>query len=468
MADAPALPDGLVAVVKRDCPTCVLVAPVLAELERAGAALTVYTQDDPDFPAEVTVRRDDRTLEVSFLHGIETVPTLLRVEGGREADRTEGWSRPAWEAFTGVSGLGGDLPEHRPGCGSLSVDPSLVDELRVRFEGGVLHARRLELASLEDEIEAIFERGWTDGLPVVPPTEARVLRMLEGTDRDPQEIVATVPPQLVPCTVEKVAINAVMAGCKPEYLPVVLAAVEAACTDQFNIHGLLCTTYYSGPLVIVNGPLATRIGMNSGHNVLGQGNRANSTIGRALQLVIRNVGGGHPGRHGIDRSAFGAPSKVGWSIAENEADLPPGWVPMSVEAGFDAGVDTVSLFAGHGPSAVVDQLARTADDLIGAFVRKVGSNFDPKFFARRLDNLLLIIGPEHGRVFAEDGWDKARIRAELNERLFRDAGLDVPSPRWDAPAIVFAGGDAGLFSALIEGWVSGPTGSQMICHPIRT
>ncbi|MEZ5266123.1 MAG: hypothetical protein R2755_31030 [Acidimicrobiales bacterium] len=159
---------------------------------------------------------------------------------------------------------------------------------------------------------------------------------------------------------------------------------------------------------------------------------------------------------------------MGWSIAENEAELPAGWVPMSVEAGFAAGENTMSLFAGHGPSAVVDQLSRTPEDLIEALVRKVASNFDPKFFARRLDNLLLIIGPEHGRVFAEGGWDKARVRAELNQRIFAAHGIDVPEPRWDAPAIVFAGGDAGLFSALIEGWVSGPTGSQMICHPIRT
>ena len=464
---AAALADGVIAVVKRDCPTCELVAPVLAELERRGVALTVYTQDDPAFPEGVTRLLHDEDLAVSYHHAIETVPTLLRVEAGQESARTEGWSRPAWEQLTGIDGLGTGLPEHRPGCGSLSVDPAIADQLRVRFEGGILHARRLELASLEDEMEALVEREWTDGLPVVPPTEARVLRMLEGTLRSPDEIVAVVPPQLVPCTVEKVAINAVMAGCKPEYLPVVLAAVEAACTDTFNIHGLLCTTYFSGPLLIVNGPLADCIGMASGHNVLGQGNRANSTIGRALQLVIRNVGGGRPGRHGIDRSAFGAPSKLGWAISENEADLPAGWVPMSVEAGYPVGTDTVALFAGHGPSAVVDQLSRRAEDLIEAFVRKVSANID-LFFARRIDNMLLVIGPEHGRVFAEDGWDKARIRAELNERVFAQIGKPAPAPRWDGPAIVYAGGDAGLFSALIEGWVSGPTGSQMICHPIRT
>jgi hypothetical protein len=287
-----------------------------------------------------------------------------------------------------------------------------------------------------------------------------VLRMLEGTRRDPQEIVATIPPELVDATVEKVAVNAVMAGCKPDYLPVVLAAVEAACTDHFNIHGLLCTTYFSGPVLIVNGPIARRIGMNSGHNVLGQGNRANATIGRALQLVVRNVGGGRPGTNGIDRAAFGSPSKYTWFFAENEADLPAGWLPLSVEAGRAAGTDTVTLFAGHGPSAVVDQASRRAEDLIETFAHRVRASVDP-FFARRLDNMLFVVGPEHGRVFSESGWDKARVRGELNRRVFADSRHGVPEPAWNAPGIVFAGGDAGLFSAMIEGWVAGPTGSQM-------
>lgn len=465
--DAPALPDGIVAVVKADCPTCELVVPVLGQLAGAGLPLTVFSQDDPTFPPTLSPH-DDTELAVSYHHGIETVPTLLRVAGGQEQERTEGWSRDNWERLTGVSGLGEGLPDMRPGCGSLSVDPTIADRLRVRFEGGILHSRRVELALLEDEVEALYDRGWSDGLPVVAPTEARVLRMLEGTTRDPQDVVAIVPPDLIPVTVEKVAVNAVMAGCKPEYLPVVLACVEAACTDHFNIHGLLCTTYFSGPLVMVNGPIARRIGMNASNNVLGQGNRANSAIGRALQLVVRNVGGGRPGRDGIDRAAFGAPSKIGWAIAENEDELPPGWVPLSVEAGRELGTNTVTLFAGHGPSAVVDQLSRTPEELIEIFVRHVMLRNDPRFFARRLDSLVLVIGPEHGRVFAEGGWDKARVRAELNERAFTAAGRPVPEPRWDAPAIVFAGGDAGLFSALIEGWVSGPLGSQMINWEVKS
>ena len=162
----------------------------------------------------------------------------------------------------------------------------------------------------------------------MPPTDERILRMLGGTERKPDEVVGLIPPNLAPCTVEKVAINAVMAGCKPEYMPVVLAVLEAALDPLFVLHGLLCTTQFSGPMVIVNGPIAKAIGMNSGVNALGQGNRANATIGRALQLVVRNVGGGQPGE--IDRATFGNPGKYTFCFAEDETD--PDWEPLSVRA----------------------------------------------------------------------------------------------------------------------------------------
>ena len=188
------LPDGLVAVVKRDCPTCVLVEPVLRDL---GAA--VRCQDDPTW-----FDGDDTGLELSFRLGIETVPTLLRVRNGAESARVVGWSREQWEQLTGVPGLGPSLPEHRPGCGSLSVDPFRIDELKARYGGSGLTSRRVELAEAEDEHEALFDRGWTDGLPVVPPTPERAwLRCSRGTTRDPAEVVAVVPPDLVECTVEK-------------------------------------------------------------------------------------------------------------------------------------------------------------------------------------------------------------------------------------------------------------------------
>ncbi len=473
----PPLPDGLVAFVKRDCPTCVLVAPVLARLAAEGG-LTVYTQDDPAFPEGVEAR-DDTGLAVSWHHEIEAVPTLLRVQDGIEKERLLGWHRGEWEALTGVEGLGPGLPEWRPGCGSLSVDPGRESALRARFAGATLRSRRVELAPQEDEAEALFERGWTDGLPVVPPTEERVLAMLEGTSRDPQDVVATVPPDLVPCTVEKVAVNAVLAGCKPEYLPVVLAAVEAACTDAFNAHGLLATTMPAGPVLIVNGPIRRRIGMNAGKNVFGQGNRANSTIGRALQLVIRNVGGGRPGD--VDRATHGNPGKVGFCFPEDEEDSP--WEPLSVSLGKPAGVDTVTLFPGEGPRCIVDQLARDPESLARSFAANLRTLHHPKLILAF--DCVLAVGPEHARVFREAGWDRARLASRLHEllqipgeELVRGAdgmaeggpesarGKRLPKFRPGGILIVHCGGGAGLFSAMIGGWAGGSLGSQPVIQEI--
>ena len=287
--------DGLVAVVKRDCPTCELIAPVLADIEARGS-LTVYTQDDPSFPESVSIRHHDGDLSFSWHHDIETVPTLMRISGGTEVGRIVGWSRPEWQAFTELDALGDSLPEHRPGCGSLSVDPSMVDVLAARFGSDGLAARRVEFGSLEDAQEAMHDRGWSDGLPLVAPSAERVSAMLAGTSRRADEIVANVAPDLADCTVTKAAVNAVMAGCRPEYFPVVLAALTAVCNDTFNMHGMLATTMPVGPVFIVNGPIAREIGMNSGINVFGQGNRANSTIGRAVQLIVRNVGGDGPAK----------------------------------------------------------------------------------------------------------------------------------------------------------------------------
>ncbi len=465
--------------VKRDCPTCVEVVPVLAGL--AGSRqLTVYSQDDPAFPAG-TSPVDDRSLDFSWHHDIETVPTLIRMEDGIEVGRIVGWNRQQWLELTGAESLAATTTDFMPGCGSRSVDPDLVDELAARFEGRTLRSRQVELAGLDDEVEAMYDRGWSDGLPVVAPTEARVLRMLAGTDRAPNDVVAVVPPALVEATVEQVAVNAVMAGCRPEYLPVVLAAVEGACTDQFNMHGLLCTLWFSGPVVVVNGEIRNRIGMNSGKNALGQGNRANSTIGRALQLVVRNVGGGRPGVDGIDRSALGAPSKVGWCFAEDEENLPPGWEPLSVERGLALGQDAVTLFAGHGPIGAIDQISRTPESLTRSLAAQLLAVGHPKL----PNEAMLIMTPEHQRVFAEAGWSKARFRAELEPLLVLDgdearrgaggieeglppglAGKTVPKFRPGSLMIVRAGGSAGAFSAILGGWIGGPKGSEPITVPV--
>ncbi len=469
------------AVVKRDCPTCVTVAPVLAQLRDAGLPLTIYSQDDPTFPEATGGALDDTDLEVSWQLDLDTVPTLLRVVGGREAERIVGWERARWQAFTGVDGLGPDLPDWRPGCGSRTQDPLLVDQLRVRFGGSVLRSRRIDLAALEDPIEALFERGWTDGLPAVPPTEDRVLRMLDGTTRAPDEVVAIVPPDLAECTVEKVAVNAVMAGCRPEYLPVVLAAVEAACTDEFNMHGLLATTWMSGPVVVVNGPVAQRIGMNSGGNAFGQGNRANATIGRALQLVVRNVGGGRPGE--IDRATLGNPGKYTFCFAEDEAGSP--WESLAVERGLEPATSAVTLFAGEGPRGIVDQLSRTPESLARSFAACLRTVAHPKLPIAF--DAMLVVSPEHARVFRDATWDKARLRRELDELLQLDGadivrgagGMEEGLPESFAEAtlpkfragglpIVHVGGTAGLFSAIIGGWASGAVGSELVTRPVGT
>ncbi|MBW1819245.1 MAG: thioredoxin, partial [Deltaproteobacteria bacterium] len=345
-----------------------------------------------------------------------------------------------------------------------------------------LASRRIESPELEDDVETCFARGWTDGLPVVPPTEVRVVRMLQGTDRAPDEVVGVIPPNQAPCTVEKVAVNAVMAGCKPEYMPVVLAAVEASLIDDFCLHGLLATTYFSGPVVIVNGPVAEAIGMNSGINALGQGNRANGTIGRALQLVVRNVGGGRPGE--IDRSTLGNPGKYTFCFAEDEAGSP--WESLSVERGFPKGASTVTLFAGDGVQAVFDQLSRTPESLARTYALCLRNVAHPKI--PMAADAMLVVSPEHGRVFSEAGWTKARLRGELDgllqfpgAELVRGAGgiaegvpeelkdATVPKFRPGGLHIVYAGGSAGLFSAIIGGWIAGgPRGSQSVTKEIRT
>src|SRR5688572_20154496 len=262
---------------KRDCPTCQLVEPVMHTLSAHDGDVTVYSQDDPGFPAQIDGVVDDRELGQSFRHRIEIVPTLIRFEGGREVARTEGWDAKEWRRITGIADLGKELPAFRPGCGSKSVEPGVAEHLQVKYGDAGIASRKIEYGGYDDPVEVCFERGWSDGLPVVPPTDVRVMRMLRGTRRAPDEAVGRIPPNLAECTVEKVAINAVMAGCKPEYMPVVLAAVEAALDPVFTLHGLLATTYFSSPIIIVNGPVARRIGMNAGLNALGQGNRANAT-----------------------------------------------------------------------------------------------------------------------------------------------------------------------------------------------
>jgi hypothetical protein len=468
--------DGYAVYVKRDCATCVLVSPLLAEMREAGLALTVYTQDDPLFPDGLADVTDDTSLERSFHAEIETVPTLIKISDGAETMRAVGWVREEWQSLSTLGDLGAELPEMRPGCGSLSVEPGIAERLAVEFGDLAIKSRRIEISVIEDDAEACFDRGWTDGLPVVPPTRERVWRMLQGTRRDPQEVIGLMPPDLVECTIEKIAINAVMAGCKPEYMPLVIAAVEGALIDEFCLHGLIATTWFSGPVLVVNGPESRRVGMNSRGNAMGQGNRANASIGRALALVIRNVGGGRPGE--VDRSCLGNPGKYTFCFAEDEEGSC--WDSLSVERGFDAQASTVTLFAGDGVQPMFDQSSRAPEDLAFTMAKMLKSINHPDMVM--IGDAILVISPEHERVYREAGWDKARLRQELDELLLMpEAGSDASLSRKDmilpdTPSkmrpggllIVRAGGGAGMFSAVIGGWVaSGEKGSIPVTQEVR-
>jgi hypothetical protein len=327
----------------------------------------------------------------------------------------------------------------------------------------------------------MFARGWTDGLPVVPPTEARVMAMLEGTKRHASDVVTIVPPDLVEVSVEKVAIAAVMAGCKPEYLPWVLTIAETACTDEFNMHGLLATTMPVGPVVVCSGPGSRAIGMNSGGNALGQGNRANLTIGRALQLLVRNFGGGRPGE--VDRAAHGSPAKISFCFAEADDTSPIG--TLAAEHGVAFGTDAVTLFAGEAPHGFVDQLSRTPESLAASMAMKLQSVQHPKLIM--MFDTILVIGPEHARVFTDAGWDRERIIQEISSHLltpgsdlirgahgvaegipeaFGDAA-GLPKFRPGGLMLAYAGGGAGLFSQIIAGWVNGDKGSQAVTRAVQ-
>lgn len=475
-----------VAVVKDECETCRLIAPVLGEMATAGLDLAVYWQDDGAFLGNGVPAFDDRNLEYSYLLGVETVPTLIGLngtitnadrEGARETGRCVGWNKAEWQALTGLRAMGEDLPAHRPGCGSLSVEPGAAEVLRARFGETGIRARKVELGSWADPIEVCYDRGWTDGLPVTPPTPERILRMLAGTRRDPSEVVGRIPPELAPCTVEKVAANAVLAGCRPEYMPVVLAALEAALDPGFTLHGVTCSTCFASPVVVVNGPVARRIGMNAGINALGQGNRANATIGRALNLVVRNVGGGRPGE--IDRATLGAPGKYTFCFAEDESD--PEWEPLSASRGATPGRSAVTLFAGDGIQGVTDQRARTPDELTRSLAMALLAVGHPKLC--EWAPAMLVLSPEHYRIYRESAWDRSRITAALHASLARPgadvvagaggvaegmpasrAADTVPKFQPDGLLLVRAGGPAGMFSAVLSGWPGGRVHQES--HPV--
>ncbi|HYE91311.1 MAG TPA: hypothetical protein VEA38_09840 [Terriglobales bacterium] len=267
-----------------------------------------------------------------------------------------------------------------------------------------------EFKGAVDDVDALYqERGWTDGLPVVPPTEARVAACLRWTDRDPREVIGILPPRQGEATVEKIAINTVMAGCKPEYFPVVLTAIEALADPKFNLDSVQATTHPVAPLIVVNGPIARELGINGGYNAFGQGFRANVTIGRAVRLVLMNLGGGLPGTG--DRSTQGSPSKIAYCVAENEAENP--WEPLHVEHGHPADVSTVTAFGCEAPHNIQDHYSNTARGVLLIVAGSMGQAGSNNLLGRGWP--LLSFGPEHAATVAKEGFTKRQVKEFLFE-----------------------------------------------------
>jgi hypothetical protein len=271
-------------------------------------------------------------------------------------------------------------------------------------------ARTFVFEGAYEDVDAHYqERGWTDGLPIVPPTAAAVARCLRATDRDPREVVGVLPPRQGEATVERIAANAVMAGCRPEYLPVVLAAIEALADPLFNLDSIQATTHPVAPLIVVNGPIARELGINAGYNAFGQGFRANVTIGRAVRLVLMNVGGGLPGTG--DRSTQGSPAKIAYCVAENEAESP--WEPLHVEAGLPPEASTVTVFGCEGPHNIQDHYSATGLGILKTVAGAMGQAGSNNLLGRGWP--LLSFGPEHAATVARDGFTKKQVKAFLFE-----------------------------------------------------
>ncbi len=272
-----------------------------------------------------------------------------------------------------------------------------------------------ERVQVADSVEAVndlfFEKGWSDGLPVIPPTEEAVERMLAGTNRDPTEVVAAIPPWWGEATVEKIAINAVMAGCLPEYMPLIITAIAAMCDEPFNLYAVQPTTHPVAPLMIINGPIAKRLDINSGSGAFGPGWRSNATIGRAIRLILMNIGGAFPGK--MDMSTQGQPSKYTFCIAENEDKNP--WEPLHVERGFDASTSTVTVVAAENPHNVNDHTAVTAEEVLTSIVGSIAIMGSNNVLSRR-GTPIIALGPEHAATIAKDGFSKSDVKAFIFEK----------------------------------------------------
>jgi hypothetical protein len=327
------------------------------------------------------------------------------------------------------------------------------------------------LASAVVEVDDAFaanelfqSNGWTDGLPIVPPTEAGVARFLAAAELKADDVVGTEPVRRRRITAEKLAIAALMAGCLPEYMPVVVAIVKAMCKPELGLHGSTASTGGSAPFIIVNGPIRRRLSMNSTHNVLGNASRANATIGRTVRLFLLNVLGGVPGQ--LDRSTLGHPGKFTFCVAEDEEDSP--WVPLSVERGVPAGTSAVTVLCVESPHQVMNEWTHDPKEIIETYAAAIRANM--LTYSIWAGNYAIVIPKQHREIFSEAGWGKKEIReatfeqAKVTRGEWRSVGKSAVAGRKDENEIyralrtpddllvVAAGGPAGGFAAIVPPW----------------
>ncbi|MCW5603101.1 MAG: hypothetical protein KIT18_00925 [Burkholderiales bacterium] len=326
-------------------------------------------------------------------------------------------------------------------------------------------------------MELCYTNGWTDGLPVVPPTAERIRAMLEAGGVEPQQQLAFIENRQVSVTAEKVAINAVMAGCRAEYMPVIVATAEALADPLYGYHGPATSTGGSAVFMVVNGPIARELDINCGDNLFGPGWRANATIGRAIRLIMRNVIGTLPGE--LDRSSLGHAGKYSFCIAENETDSP--WPAFHTTRGFRPDQNAVTIFAAYAPHQYSNRLSATPEGVLATACAHMkisaGTARQPQY--------AMVFAGEHQFIMKKAGWTREQVQeyvfehtkvpvAEL-KRVNMLPGDVTPEDEREMVALVegprdllvfAAGGHAGVQSAFIPGW-GGKRGSQSVTKAIR-
>jgi len=260
---------------------------------------------------------------------------------------------------------------------------------------------------LEEAVELCYLKRWTDGLPVVPPTRGAVERILTYLDRDPQEVVGVIAPRNGVATIEKIAINCVMAGCRPEVVPIVIAAIAAMLADRFNLNGVQTTTHCCAPLVMVSGPAVKTLGFNTKEGAFGHGCRASATVGRAVRLVLWNIGGGYPGEP--CKTTHGHPGYYSFCVAE-DSDANP-WEPLNVERGYDPADTVVTVTATEGPRLIGTGAGYSpASDVLFVLAESIAVLGSPNVTG---GDMVLVMGPMAVQNLASAGYSKASVKAEL-------------------------------------------------------